>query len=282
MITRDRIYLAYRSADGAPTESSQLERDGYAVIRSAFSPSQISELTEEIDRVFSEWPRDNRAGDMRSAEEDNMFRYEMLNRSSVCMKATGDRGILDAIEPLLGENCHVIANTAWRNEPNFEAHHGGGFWHIDAGPHIPLPPNVKWPENIPHPVFAIGAHIFLKDCDADDGPTGVIPGSHLSGQVPPRNADENLTFNNVSPIPLIAKAGDVALFVSDVWHRRLPTGPGDRGRYFLQVHYGRRDIAQRIRTTETVNHLAPNALQHVTTARERELLGLHPANFYDG
>ena len=57
----------------------------------------------------------------------------------------------------------------------------GGAWHIDAGPHVPLPNNAEWPADIPHPIFAIGAHIFLKDCNIEDGPTAVIPYSHLSG-----------------------------------------------------------------------------------------------------
>ena len=58
---------------------------------------------------------------------------------------------------------------------------------------------------------------------------------------------------------LTAAAGDVALFVSDAWHRGTPGRPGGHGRYFLQVHYGRRDIAQRIRTTDDVNQLSPRS-----------------------
>ena len=48
-------------------------------------------------------------------------------------------------------------------------------------------------------------------------------------------------------------------------------GGGGRGRYFLQVHYGRRDIAQRIRTTDVVNQLSPEAIARARrpTARAR-------------
>ncbi len=83
-------------------------------------------------------------------------------------------------------------------------------------------------------------------------------------------------------MPLIAKAGDVAMFVSDIWHRRLPTGEGDQGRYFLQVHYGRRDIAQRLRPTAEINHLSEAALVRARTEREKTLVGLHNNRFYDG
>ncbi len=202
----------------------------------------------------------------------------------MCQRAIGKPELLAIVEPLLGEDCHVIANTAWRNTPDVDWSHGGGGWHIDAGPHVPLPEGVTWPADIPHPVFAIGVHIYLQDCRLEDGPTGVLPGSHLSGRFPPfeEYMNDALTFDGRGVVPLLAQAGDVAFFVSDVWHRRLTAGPGDQGRFFLQVHYGRRDIAQRIRTTAEVNHLSAASIARAGTDRERRLVGLHPPLFYDG
>ena len=103
----------------------------------------------------------------------------MLNRSGRSQAAIGHPDILAAIEPLLGEDCHVIANTAWRNPPEF----GGGPWHCDAGPHVPRPAEVPWDERIPYPVFAIGVHLYLWDCPVECGPTAVVPGSHRSGRL---------------------------------------------------------------------------------------------------
>jgi hypothetical protein len=133
-------------------------------------------------------------------------------------------------------------------------------------------------------VFAIAAHIFLQNCPIEAGPTGVIPGSHTSGQAPPRDrlADDSLEWEGQGVVPVVAGAGDVGLFVSDVWHRRLSPGPDDPGRMFIQCHYGRRDLAQRIRTTSVVNHLSVEARARARTPRERTLAGLHPLGFYDG
>ena len=64
--------------------------------------------------------------------------------------------------------------------------------------------------------------------------------------------------------------------------RRMPSGPGDTGRLFLQIHYGRRDIAQRLRTTAEVNQLSPEAIARAQTERERSVIGLHRPFFYDG
>ena len=80
---------------------------------------------------------------------------------------------------------------------------------------------------------------------------------------------------------LEGEAGDVLLFVSDVWHRGTPASEDGRGRYFLQAHYGRRDIAQRLRLTADVNHCSRDAILRATTPRERELIGLHDPFFYD-
>ncbi len=256
-----------------PAESAQLERDGYAVISGVFESTEIELLTAEIDSVFASTEPE------RSRSDAAEFRYEMLNRSAACQIALGHPRILEVIEPLLGEDCHVIANTAWRNPPEFP----GGPWHCDAGPHVPRPVGIEWDDRIPYPVFAIGAHFYLRDCSVADGPTAVVPGSHRSGRLAPFDQRDNeaLSYDGRPPAVLTANAGDVALFASDAWHRGLPADGGS-GRYFLQVHYARRDIAQRIRTTDQVHQLSSEAVARAATDRAKTLVGLHAPFFYDG
>ncbi len=267
-------------SDPAPAAVDSLRSDGYVQLRGVFAGDELAALRADVERVFEDYPPDNR-GD--SAEESSPFRYEMLNRSSQVQQAIGHPRILEVVEFLLGEDCHVIANTAWWQQPG-DNRHLGRFWHIDAGPHVPRDPGIPWDPRIPYPVFAIATHLYLQDCPMEAGPTGVIPGSHMSGQAPPykRAADDDLEWEGRATVPIVAEAGDVALFASDVWHRRLPTGPGDPGRMFVQCHYGRRDLAQRIRPTSEVNQLSEDAVARAQTPRERTLVGLHPLGFYDG
>jgi ectoine hydroxylase-related dioxygenase (phytanoyl-CoA dioxygenase family) len=257
----------------ASAAAEQLERDGYAHLKGVLSADEVAALAAEITAIF-ECSAPDRERDTR-----NEFRYAMLNRSALSQKAIASRAILDAIEPLLGEDCHVIANTAWRNA----AGHQGGVWHVDAGPHVPRAEGVPWPDTIPYPIFAVGAHIFVEDCPMEAGPTAVLRGSHRSGRLPPRDrlTDLDLTFENRKPVFLPAKAGDAILFVSDLWHRGTPAQAG-HGRFFLQCHYGRRDLAQRIQTTAEVNQLSSDAIGRAQTERERTLIGLHQPFFYDG
>ena len=281
MIRRGPAYLEYRS-EPACAESERLEREGYAVVWAVFTAGEIARLRRAISRIYDRHPPDERG--RRSPQDAEAFRYAMLNRCAEAQRAIAHPGLLAVIEPLLGEDCHIIANTAWRNPAGSPGAHRGQAWHIDAGPHVPLPEGVRWPPGIPHPVFAVGTHIYLQDCALEDGPTGVIPGSHLSGRPPPpeRAFDETLEYEGRGVVPLLARAGDVGFFVSDAWHRRMPAGDGDHGRFFLQAHYGRRDIAQRLLPTSTANQLSKHAVRRARTPREKTVIGLHSQGFYDG
>lgn len=282
MIKRRYGYLEPLRGE-TPDEARTLHEDGYAVLEQAFPTAAVRELASEVSRVFDELPRDDRPAASRVPDQD-MFRYEMLNRSAACQRALSNERVLSVVEPLLGEDCHVIANTAWRNPTGLANSHGGEMWHIDAGPHVPRPPGVAWPDEIPYPVFAVGVHVLLQDARIEDGPTGVIPGSHRSGQHPPfdRLQDEALEFEGQGCVPLLGRAGDVVLFVSDVWHRRMPTRDGERGRFFLQMHFGRRDIAQRLETASQLSQANAEAESRANTPRERTVIGLHEPGFYDG
>lgn len=280
MLSRHLLNLRVR-ADG-PAESLKLESDGWAVLRGVFDESELAALRRQVERLFAdEAPTVRVPG--RSVEQYADFRHGTFNRSGAAQRAIGHPRILEVIEPLLGEDCHVIANTSWRNPPGDPNAVNGGPWHIDGGPHVPRPEGTEWPAAIPYPVFAVGAHILLQDCPRACGPTAVFAGSHRSGRVPPRRRSAlSVTYDGRLPVALTGEAGDVALFVSDAWHRRLPPIPsGDRGRLFLQCHYGRRDIAQRVELTKDVNHVGKKARKRAETQREKTLIGLHPPGFYD-
>jgi ectoine hydroxylase-related dioxygenase (phytanoyl-CoA dioxygenase family) len=272
MISRRHGYLTLRK-EPALGASQQLEREGWAVIRGVLNADEVAALAAEIEGVFEG------SGPDRPTDANNEFRHGMFNRSALSQAAIASPAILEVMEPVLGEDCHVIANTAWRNI----AGHQGGLWHMDAGPHVPRPAGVAWPAEIPYPIFAIGMHLFLEDCPAEAGPTAVLAGSHRSGRLPPKDRldDLALTYDGRRPVLLTAAAGDAALFVSDVWHRGTPAQPGYR-RFFLQAHYARRDIAQRVGTTAEVAHASPQATTRAASERERTLIGLHQPYFYDG
>lgn len=267
----------------APAGSRALERDGHYLLKGAFSAEEVEALRAEILEVYRCVPPDMRAG-RTNREDADMYRYEMFNRSPLCQKAIGNEAMLSILEPLLGQDCHAITCTAWRNPPGNEAAPKGLQWHVDGGPHVPRSRWSRWPRSIPYPVFVVATQLYLDDVGRAEGPTAFAPGSHKSGRLPPsrRAWDLTLRYGGRGTVAHVARAGDVSFFVSDVWHRRLPPAPDGKGRFFLQTNYGRRDIAQRVRPTDVVNHAAPGALARADSERARQLIGVHEGGFYDG
>ena len=113
VLTRKTGYLTVRDRDDEdiPLAAYELQREGFTLLPQVFSPSEVRALANEISAVF-----DDVAPDIRSTRVADghfePFRYEMLNRSALAQRAIGHPAILSVIEPLLGEDCHVIANTA--------------------------------------------------------------------------------------------------------------------------------------------------------------------------
>lgn len=260
-----------------------LEEEGHFLLRAAFTPEEVRALREEVEEVYRTVPPDWRKASP-TREHAEQFRYELFNRSPLVQRAIGRREILELVEPLLGDDCHVISCTSWRNPAGMEYAPRGQEWHVDGGPFIARPPEHAWPDHIPYPIFVITTHIYLQDVALEDGPTAILPGSHRSGRLPPpeRMWDVDLTYEGQRGDIHLANAGDVTLFVSETWRRRMPTTPTCKGRFFVQSAYGRREVAQRLIPTERMGMVSAAARARAQSERELEVLGIHPQVFYDG
>ena len=239
-----------------------------------FETAEIELLTAEIDAVFASTAPE------RSRTDAAEFRYEMLNRSAACQAAVGHPRILEVIEPLLGDDCHVIANTAWRNPPEFP----GGPWHCDAGPHVPRP---EASSGTIASRIRCSRSARTSTCGTARSPTvrrrsyrAAI--ARVASHPSTSSTNESLTYDGRPPAVLdggrrrcrAVRLGRVAS--RPARGRRL--GPATSSRCTTR----RRDIAQRIRTTDDVHQLSAEAVARATTDRDKTLVGLHPPFFYDG
>jgi len=276
----DDLNRAYEGP--APEGTRALEEEGHYVLRGALSPAEVTRLRDELLGLYARLPAEMRASAISPAVGEQ-YRYQLFNHSALCQETIARPEILALLEPLLGNDCHVIACTSWRNPPGRSITPHGLQWHTDGGPQVPLPSGVTWPQSIPFPIFVVAAHVYVQDVRLEDGPTACIPGSHRSGRIPPheRLLDPELECGGRRAEHHLVRAGDVDFRVSDVWHRRTPPSDASRGRLFLQVNYARRDIAQRLRPTTEVNHTSPEARARAGTERARRLIGLHPQSFFD-
>lgn len=237
-----------------------LHEDGFVLLPGLLDAAQVAEVRGLID-------------DLRPIHWD----YEGLvdhykcvfNRSPRWLPYLDPPGLIEVAEAALGEDCHVIGQTAWRCHPGFI----GGDMHQD---YLPLRlPEALLLGGFELPMFICTAQVYLDDIDRELCPTWVIPGSHRAGRAP--HPDER-SWRGRAAEPVLCRTGDCLLFRSDLWHsgsRNL----SQRTRYLLQVHYGRRMVAQKF-SPYLDWRFDPEVLA-ACTPRQRRLLGGHEAAEYD-
>lgn len=194
----------------------------------------------------------------------------VFNRDPYWLQFLDRPGIVDLAEAALGTDCHVIGETAWRSHPRFR----GEALHAD---YLPMTwPDNTLPETVRVPMFILTVHYYLCDVAPDLAPTRIIPGSHRAGRAP--LADEH-AWRGTAPQAVLASAGDALVFRSDVWHAGSDNTTRESVRYLLQVHYGRREMAQHF-SPFTAWRFDPRVLA-AATRRQRRLLGDHEPGPYD-
>jgi hypothetical protein len=177
MLTRRGLYL-HPLTESAPLATEQLERDGYVLLRDGLCTTD--QLRADVDQLFA-----GPDTELQRANDGRKYRYVALNRSARVQELVGNQVILQVVEPLLGEDCHVIANTAWRNPAGRRVTHGGRNRRCEARPYIQRPATVPWPDKMPGPLFVLAVQVLPVPKPVESGSTGVIPGNHRSGQAPP-------------------------------------------------------------------------------------------------
>ncbi len=238
-----------------------MHTDGFVLLRGVLNADEINESREKIDGLQTPpWDFNGLMDHYKNVFNRDPFWLTFLDRD----------GVLDLAEEVLGFDCHIIGQTAWRSHPG---HRGVGL-HLDYLP-------AEWPATgiaaeFRMPVFLATAHFYLSPQTEDLCPTRVIPGSHRAGRKPRRDETH---WNGRTLQPVLCNAGDVLFFRSDLWHSGSENRTEDQTRYLLQVHYGRREMAQ---------HFAPyldwRFNPEVLAAcgpRRLALLGDHPQGAYD-
>jgi ectoine hydroxylase-related dioxygenase (phytanoyl-CoA dioxygenase family) len=246
-----------------------LDVDGCALVANALTPEQCDAARERIDALEPvHWDEKRGRG---NAPDRRLDRYlNVFNRDPFWLAFLDRPGIVDLAEAALGEDCHVIGETAWRSHPGYAA----DPLHAD---YLPL----QWPEGaladaVRVPIFILTAQYYLNAVASELAPTRVVPGSHRAGRAP--RAGET-SWRGTEPRTVLAAAGDALVFRSDLWHAGSDNTSARGVRYLLQVHYGRRETAQ---------HFSPylewrfdSRVLEAATKRQRRLLGAHEPGPYD-
>ena len=220
-------------ATTSPTQTDQTKRfqtDGYFIVRGALPDAMLQPIRDLIDRNVDAHARELHAeGAIESMHADASFerRLALLYRDSESRMRSWNtflfspelyglvrnRAILDALQPLLGEEIsfngdyHLRPKLPGSTNTAFPMHQDSQYYGPETG-HI----------------LVISVWIPLVDVDERNGCLWLIPGSHKWGLLPgARRADHNMvSFEDVeqrgTAVPEPMRCGDFLAFHNLTFH----------------------------------------------------------------
>ena len=245
--------------------TAALHEDGFALIRNVLSPNEVQELRAGIDRL--------QPFGFDALGATDHFKC-VFNRNRLFLSYIDRPGVVDLAEATMGQECHIIGETAWRSHPG----HNGWQPHTDRVL-VEMPEDMTMDPRFQLPIFVCTAHYYLDNLTLDLAPTWVIPGSHRSGRRLAWGKEANPTWQGCELEPVLCQAGDVLFFRSEIWHTGSKNTTADTTRYLLQVHYSQRVVAQQFSPFMTFQ-FNPEILA-IANPRQRRLLGDHKQAAYD-
>jgi len=257
-------YLAGRKASSEQIDEwvAQFNRDGYLFLPNILPPDWVVELKADLEHALSDAPPTGGVIELRP----RMFERSTANRRLFDMEP-----IATFAEALVSADCHVVHNNSFISPPG----KGITTWHQDDAPHY-LVTSGEAPTNIRLPVLLFTANYYLTDVTSvENGPTEVIPGSHLFGAPCPGSLEGTKWESRIKSC--VGKAGSVVMFNNQVWHRGGPNKT-QVTRCMTQVSYARRLIGHKY--FPFMNYQMPEHVYADANPRLRRLLGFLPSGAY--
>lgn len=185
-------------------------RDGYYVIKGALNSAQVNKFNDAVVEISE--------GVITREICDIIDKHEIFDPLLVHPVS------FRLIRALMGPKVQMESVNATRVKP------GKGMpvgWHIDSHPFPePLPPLWYFP-------ISVNCAYYLDDIHTlEKGPLLVVPGSHLSGKLPPDGLDDL-----PRQVAVLVEAGDAVLFHGALWHAALPNVHPEQERRALYFNY---------------------------------------------
>jgi ectoine hydroxylase-related dioxygenase (phytanoyl-CoA dioxygenase family) len=270
-------YLAHTPPDQAPIQAwvEQFNREGYLFLPNVLPPEVCEEMRGDLDRALGREPDERNFG--------IRLHTRMFESSRANLKLFDLEPIVTFAEKVIAPDCHVMHNNSFISPTA-----GGGIaaWHQDDAPHL-IVTQGEPPTNIMMPCLLFTVNYYLTGVETvANGPTEVVPGSHLFGRATPRHvlspgdarpdapADQCWEGKTVS---CLGPAGSAVIFNNQVWHRGAPN-TSDRARYITQVSYARRIIGHKY--YPFMNYQMPEHVYKDADPRLKRLLGFLPTGAY--
>jgi hypothetical protein len=178
-------------------------RDGFIAVQNAVGPARLSEL-----RALAESIAITEQADYPDSDKDVGF----TTYDASVLGLMKDPPARPLLQRFLGDK--PVFTVVWQRVGL--PHSKGGVWHQDWEREF-------WPP-------AINLAVYLDDVTEENGPTLVVPGTHV---LPHPEFDR---ANHPKQTPILGPAGTVALMFPTVWHRGS-ANTTDRPRRALFCYY---------------------------------------------
>lgn len=254
-------------------------KNGYLVIPHALTPERCHKLRKDLDLDLGQQSQEHKkiyfSSRMFERSPSNLELFELEPVISFAEKLIGDtedKTVAYKSGIPFSNSVHVIHNNSFI-VPSRNQGLAGSTWHQDDSLHV-LSLDGKPLKNVRLNVLAFTINFYLIDVlTVENGPTQVIPGSHLFGKAcHPHLVDEDYEIHSC-----LAPMGAAVCFNNQVWHRGAPN-LSDTARYITQVTYGKRLVGHKY--YPFMNYQMPEHCYVNASPRLKRLLGFLPHGAY--
>jgi Phytanoyl-CoA dioxygenase (PhyH) len=256
--------------------------NGFLVIPNVLTPEECELLRNDLDRVLVDYLGE------KDARSSRKIMKRMFERSPSNLNLFELEPMVTFAEHLIGEAngpghpmhegipnanvIHVIHNNSFKIPPENDGL-ARNSWHQDDTPHI-LSLDGKPLTNVRLNVLAFTVNYYLTDVLSEaNGPTQVIPGSHLFGQF----CDGDISGYEDKIHSCLGSMGSAVCFNNQVWHRGSRNN-SNVTRYVTQVTYAKRLVGHKF--SPFMNYQMPSHCYENASPRLKQLLGFLPGGAY--
>jgi len=249
------VELGVRDSTLSPAEKDFLDQNGYLNLGQLLTPLQVEQINAKIYSLMT--TEGEKAGSelldspyIRHPKEAGADRLaDLVNKGDVFDVFYTHPRVLAGIAHVLGRSIKLSSLNYRAAKP------GMGLQKL----------HVDWHESVPPGEYKVCNSIWLLDnFSKANGATRIVPGTHLSGELP-----QHLLADPEAPHPdeviIEAPAGSVFIFNSHAWHGGT-TNQKEKSRRSIHSYFCRSDQPQQVDQsryikTETLNRLSLAAVR---------------------
>ena len=257
--------------------------NGFLVIPNVLRPEQCQVLRNDLEEVIKKTQGENYHPLKQKMMMKRMFEHSKNNLDLFALEpivtfaenliggANGDNYSIDDGTPN-ANTVHVIHNNSFTVPPQTDGL-AKNKWHQDDTPHL-ISLDGKPLTNIRLNVLAFTVNYYLTDVlSVENGPTQVIPGSHLFGKL----CDGDVSGYEDKIYSCLGAMGSAVCFNNQVWHRGSRNSSSST-RYITQITYAKRLVGHKY--APFMNYEMPSHCYEGADERLKRLLGFIPHGAY--